>query len=256
MNGQLYRECELKFKISNQKVENDLYKLILEKGYTYYKAVLQTDFILDTIDYSCKDSNLLFRIREEMDTNSKNSVWIITIKIKGRSKNFQDNYEIEFPVDGLENIKHDLVVDVLKGTTSIKLSSHIFRCNNVENLIYDLIQTGFSEYSVMQKKRSYYKGSNSNVMFDIFPEPIGKFLEIETFNEHDLYETVKLLNLRQEEMEQRNYGKIVLDKNRYCIFESEFTMRTRVGKNVDFYKFIMNVVNRYINTNERIEEYK
>ncbi len=92
MNGELYRECELKFKISNQEVENDLYKLILEKGYTYYKTVLQTDFILDTKDYSCKDSNLLFRIREEMDTNNKNSVWIITIKIKGRSKDFQDNY--------------------------------------------------------------------------------------------------------------------------------------------------------------------
>lgn len=138
----------------------------------------------------------------------------------------------------------------MKGTTSIKLSSHIFRCNNVENLICDLIQSGFSEYSIMQKKRSYHKGSKSNVMFDIFPEPIGKFLEIETFNEHDLYETVKLLNLRREEMEQRTYGKIVLDKNRYCIFESEFTMRTRVGKNVDFYRFIMNVVNKYKNTNE------
>ena len=250
MNNSMRRECELKYKILNEEVKNKLYKIIRQNGYTCSKSVLQTDIILDTNEYLCKKNNILFRFREEVDINTKDVFFLVTIKIKGISKEVQDNYEIEFIIDGYYNKSHDLAINELEKVTLTKLPSDIFVDKSIENIIFRLFESGFIKYSILQKKRKYYKGNGSPIMFDVFPDSIGMFLEIESSNVNELYNTIELLDLRREKMEKRTYGKIVLEKNQMCVFDKQFLMNSMLGYNLDFCDLVKSIAKRYRNCKE------
>lgn len=244
MNNGLVRECELKYKIQNTNIGHTLLDDILNNEFIFLGNCIQTDFILETRKHLCRKNNLLFRIRQEVDPISKNIFLLITLKIKGMSKDFQDNYEIEYrPMDSVIDQNLFLVINELESKTKIKLSpDYLFGCS-FEKILSYLFKSGFSEYGVLQKKRRYYKKNNVLITIDVFPDIIGTFLEIEASNENDLYKTVDLLNLRRKEMERRNYGKIILEKYKICIFQEHLFMNSDTKQSLEFNAF-MNLVMR------------
>ncbi len=244
MNNELFRECELKFKIQNENIEYNLLNNILNNGFIFSGNCIQTDFILDTNKHLCRKNNLLFRIRQEVNPINKNAFLLITLKIKGISKDFQDNYEIEYrPMELVNDQNLILIINELESNAKIKLNPDYLLGNNFENMLSYLFKSGFSEYGVLQKKRRCYTKNNILITVDVFPDTIGTFLEIEASNESDLYKTVDLLNLSRKEMERRNYGKIILEKHKICIFQEHLFMNSDTKESLEFKSF-MNLVMR------------
>lgn len=223
MNNDLYRECELKYKIQNKAVKNEKLELMLENGYIFSSEVIETDYIFDTKEYLCKKNNLIFRMRNKMDIKSKSSFLVFTLKIRGMSNSFQDNYEIEFHSQNMNKQNIKLMIGMLQKKVGIELREKFFWENSAENILFYLRSSGFSECGIMQKKRSYYIGNNSLITFDVFPNTIGTYLEIEASNENDLFKIVEMLKLKKTELEKRNYGQLILKMNSKIVFEDEKT---------------------------------
>lgn len=243
MKKDLYRECELKFRIKSNDQENKLLELIHKEGYIFNANVIETDFILDTKERLCKQSSLLFRIRNRIDIKSKKNSVFITIKIKGKSNEFQDNYEIEFSPQDVSNENIDLAIDVLVKITGISIVKTDLMGDNLQNILRHLFQVGFSNYEIMQKKRKYYIGSFSQITLDKFPNNIGSYIEIEAINEDNLYKTVQLLGLKMDEMEKRNYGKLILETNKKnCIFEDAIFWDDHTEKYINVDRFMLYVI--------------
>lgn len=218
LDNNLYRECELKYKIKDNKVKLEKTKLILENGYEFSGEVIETDFIFETKDYLCKKNHLLFRVRIESNLENNDSFILFTLKIKGMSTSFQDNYEIEINSRSPEVHNIELLIYELQNKVGIKLLEKVFWEKNIKNILLYLQASGFSEYSIMQKKRSYFVGINSLITIDVFPESIGTYLEIEASNEGNLYKVVEILKLNKTDMEKKNYGQLVLKRNKKIVF--------------------------------------
>lgn len=231
------RECELKYRINN-KTKDKLVQKLVANDFQCVKSNTETDFILDTEDRLCRDAGILFRIRIESskEENQKSRI-IITIKKKRNvlivqnndgniafqeNNKFQDNTEIEFEVNSSKSNDITIGVEILKKATGCFVPEDDLRNGSVEILIKKLSQLGFSHIEILQKKRIYYKKNQVVVTIDHFPYIVGDFIEIETYNENDLYETVELLDLKSDELEHRSYGELILENtNGRCFFSDK-----------------------------------
>lgn len=240
MEREIYRECELKFKIKSNEEEDKLLALMNRYGYIFNADVIETDFIMDTAERLCKQNHILFRIRNRINTNNiQNNVVLVTIKIKGNSDEFQDNYELEFTPNGINNKNIDYAIDVIKKMTGVQIVREDFAGSNLKNILCRLFQIGFFKCEIIQKKRRYYVGSLSQITLDRFPDNNGSYLEIEADNEDGLYDTVRLLGLKVEDMENSNYGKLLLETNKKnCVFDDEVFWDANTGKYINVDKFI------------------
>lgn len=219
------RECELKYRINNFRKDKLIQKLVAN-DFKYIKNIVETDFILDTENRLLKHADMLFRIRIESSKELQKSCTLITIKQKRNllivqnnssdnvvqeQNKFQDNTEIEFEVNSGKDNETAIGVEILKKKTGCLVSEDDFNNGSAEIIIKRLSKLGFSHVEILQKKRIYYKQNQVVVTIDHFPDTIGDFVEIETYNENDLYETVELLDLKSDDLEYRNYGKLILE---------------------------------------------
>lgn len=218
------RECELKYRTNDNG-----YDLLKQKlpalGFSLGKDIVETDFIFDTEDRLCRNLGILFRIRIESDCKKYLSRILVTVKNKKRNritnnKNinspeipFQDNIEMEFDIYNADVKEVTLCIDCLKNATGCILLRDDFINQSLFRLIHNLYVKGFVHLEIMQKKRVYYNWNNINICLDSFPEQQGKFIEIEAYNETNLYDTVDLLGLSHDNLESRNYGEIILENS-------------------------------------------
>ena len=221
MSKELFRECELKLRIESVQRQEELISVLNNLGYSQSNDITPTDYIVDTVDNSCKENNILFRVRSNIDVE-KGKI-IFTVKIKGDSEKFQDNLEIEVDSCCVDYEQVELLISVIKNSIGIELPKNIFSFTQMPLITKALYNLGFINCSLMQKKRKEYKGKISKVTFDIFPSPIGTYLEIESNNEEMLFETVHLLGLEDKKLEKRNYGQITKElarDKRFIIFNN------------------------------------
>lgn len=206
----MYCECEIKLPIDSVESKNCLIKKLDHAGYLLTDSRMETDVIADTDDCKLRKNGILFRIREER--SASNSRILFTVKVKKKSDSFQVNDEIEmFSDDFRENVMLEIVRIVCR-YTGIEIPTEFFGILTIANVESQLSQLGFHVINVMQKKRVEYRNSASKITFDMFPEPIGSFLEIETYSEASLQETINSLQLDEKKTEKRNYGQIIREK--------------------------------------------
>ena len=82
-----------------------------------------------------------------------------------------------------------------------------------------------------QKSREEYfnKNNNTSVCFDCFPKHIGTYMEIEAFEPELLKQITKQFDIKSEDVEKLNYGKLIQteldkqgipkEKRRICAFD-------------------------------------
>lgn len=213
------KECELKLKLESINDELRIMEKLNSLDYFIESEKLETDFIIDTVNHELKNRKILFRVRN-INIDDKFLI-VFTVKIKGDSKDFQDNLEIETYSNDIivENIEK--MIKILTKQTNKFIDSNIFYMSDIENILEILHSNGYILTEIMQKKRLEYKGAFSNVCVDNFPNNIGTFLEIEANCEENLYKTIDLLKINEKNLEKRNYGKIirnVMKDNKICIF--------------------------------------
>lgn len=201
----VFHECELKLKINNQKVENTLRSCLAKTRFVKTDFRVETDCVLDTEDNAF--GNMLFRLRR-ITRESAESI-LFTVKIKGSSESFQDNMELEITPDDYSFDNANVIVETIQKKTGIHIPVDVFSMKDRESIILRLEKEGIYVKRSTQKKREEFTGEDAKVTFDIFPEPVGTYFEIESDSEENLYATVRKLDLEDFPLEKRNYGQIV-----------------------------------------------
>lgn len=86
-----FHECELKLKIDDSEMENNIVSKIEYEGYVKSEQSIETDYIMETerMDFDKQ----LFRVRSYLSEEKEDLIF--TIKIKGGAGTFQDNMEYE-----------------------------------------------------------------------------------------------------------------------------------------------------------------
>ena len=169
---------------------------------------------------------LRFRVIE----GTQNDV-LITLKIKGKGKEFQDNYEIETLLSDFDINKFNAINNKLSEKAHQTIPFGITSLKTIKDIREYLAQNGFSQHRMFSQKRrmEYMKEEGPKITIDEFPRGIGTFLEIETETPEELFETVQILGLEQKNFEKRNYGEIIKEKQkglpeeerRTCIFDEQ-----------------------------------
>lgn len=200
-----FHECELKLKIDNLKMWEKIMTNVEKEGYIKGEQSIETDYILDT---ERKDfDKQLFRVRNYL--NGKNEELFFTIKIKGGAKTFQDNMEYEICASRCKIDDAEIMSRFVKELTGIAVPERIFFERNTTEALEELRKFGFYIKRVIQKKRNEYIGEKAKIMFDVFPEPVGTYLEIEAGSEKILENEVKRIGVENFPLEKRNYGQII-----------------------------------------------
>lgn len=206
------RECEIKYALHNA-TEKDRFKDYLEKhGFVAEEVRLETDYIPDTPDFLCRKNNLLLRFRNIKKL--KNNDILITLKIgKTNIQGFQDAYEIQYYFSDINKELFDKINERLRSATGISLPIQVHKYKSIEALRNYLFDIGFpSLRTYIEKKRTEYSKRDIHVTFDLFPEKIGNYLEIETQTPEELKRMIEVLKLNPNRLELRDYGDIVKAK--------------------------------------------
>lgn len=215
-----YHECELKLKILDEVEENRLIKVLNELGYSNGRARLEKDFILDNEGASFKKQKVLFRVREITEDNKKKILF--TLKIKGNATDFQDNIEIETFAGNKDEEIIKQIYEYIEKEINVKISNSIFNMNEIADILKELKKIGISPYNVVEKKRIEYIGEKAKVSLDVFPAPVGTYLEIEAGSKENLFNAIEQLGLDKERFDKRNYGKIIAEATNgatQCLFD-------------------------------------
>ena len=159
---------------------------------------------------------------------------LITLKIAGERKGFQDNYEIEYNNTNNAEEKHAEINDVLIKHTGCSLESSLINTSDIFSLISNLADSGFVQCRMLsQKKREVFHINNQKVCIDTFPDPVGRFVELEAYTPDELYALQEQLKLSESYVIKSNYGKIIQDKQlhksgldqRICVFDASLARR-------------------------------
>lgn len=200
-----FHECELKLKIDDSEMENKIVSKIEYEGYVKSEQSIETDYIMET---ERRDfDKQLFRVRSYLSEEKEDLIF--TIKIKGGAGTFQDNMEYEICVSQCEMGDAKTMKNLIKELTGIAVSERVFFERNVIEVLEILRKAGFYIKRVIQKKRNEYVGEKAKIMFDVFPEPVGTYLEIEAGSEEALKNEVKRIGVENLSLEKRNYGQII-----------------------------------------------
>lgn len=202
---QAFHECELKLKIDNHEIEDSLRHCLCKTGFEKTDFRTETDCVLDTADNAF--GNMLFRLRKI--TRDSSESLLFTVKIKGSSASFQDNMELEIAPETYNINDANVIIEAIQKKTGITIPTEVFAMKDRENIFLELEKIGICVQRTTQKKREEFTGNIAKATFDIFPDPVGTYFEIESDSEEKLYETIRMLNLENCPLEKRNYGQIV-----------------------------------------------
>jgi predicted adenylyl cyclase CyaB len=129
--------------------------------------------------------------------------------------------------------------------------------NDLKTLDKMLSKLNVSKKYEVHKLRSIYKSPNKDieVVFDHFPG-LNPYIEIEAKNENQLFDTMKLLNLKEEpmfganEMYRDNYGIIQENPNASLTFETYHDVLVKyINKNLEEFNSIINEQIQFIKLN-------
>ena len=225
-NIQGKRECELKYRLCSIMEELKLIEQIKGMGFNFKSNNLESDYTPDVEGFLCRKNGLMLRFRVLEGT--VNDV-LLTLKIKGSSKEVQDNYEIETLFSQFDENKFAHINNILNEATQCTLDEDIKSRLTMQDIRQYLSQHQFSQYRMFtqKKRKEYVSKTGEKITLDEFPRNIGKFLEIETSTPEELFKIIRMLGLNKDNFEKRNYGEIVKDsqkdlpefQRRTCIFE-------------------------------------
>ncbi len=221
----LYKnELELKYEVIDSKTFEN-YKRVIEKAeFQMRGSFLETDFVPDLANFGCKSKGIVLRYRIV-----KPRRYLLTLKLKGRRHDLQDNIEIEYESCSKDKKPFKEIQRIINSEFSIQLSELVLLKNtiieNTVEIIDYLYSIGFTKCRMLsQKKRTIYTKGEKSFCFDTFPDPIGTYLELEAFNDKDLRELKKVVAsvIELDSCEVKNYGKIIQEKlNSYGIPRSK-----------------------------------
>src|SRR6185312_11145556 len=119
-----FHECEIKYRLATPNDRQRLEKQAKLLGFTCKGTQIETDFLPDTEDFLCRQNNLLLRFRR-IFSNDRSDI-LLTLKVKGRSTVFQENFELEYKFSRINLRVFDQINSILMQATdkTIPVSIH------------------------------------------------------------------------------------------------------------------------------------
>jgi len=231
MTKPLYQnELEAKFKIENEAMKKTYIDRLLEQGFVLSANHLETDFVFDTEDDLCKKNKIILRYRAITGKEG----YLLTMKVEQRNEHFQDYMEMDCKSDDYDFFeKLDEINRVLKKYTGKSLPATEMKIQSATEMITKAQRFGFTKNRMFsQKQRLVYQKDGMSVCFDILPKGFGEYIELEVFENDQLFSLIDFLDIKQNMFERRNYGKLIQDLmakheqsgegRRICVFDSDF----------------------------------
>jgi adenylate cyclase class IV len=221
-----FHECEIKYRISEID-KNNISEELVSKGFALEKKVIETDYTPDVEGFLCRKNNLMLRIR--LISGTQNDC-LVTLKIKQQNNNFQDNLEIEYYDSDFNKSKYEEIKRIIEEKTKYIIPVNISCQNDIDSIMSTMNAAGFTQNRILsQKKRTIYSNGKINVSFDLFPNDIGQYMEIEAGSPESLEKFVTEMNFDSSKIEPLNYGKLIQKKQkslsekdrRICCFEKK-----------------------------------
>lgn len=206
----VFHECEVKYKVGSDGELKGIRRMLLQKGFVFGSIRTEIDFTPDVPGFVCKENGFMIRFRRIVGETSSDI--IVTMKVKGSAKNFQEYFEYEY---ALSSYKPEVFKEInrkLRKITGITLPKEINTTNDFKELVRLLRTSGFSEHRLLlEKVREEYKREDFTIEIDLLPEGIGYYIEIEAGSPERLATLVAELGLPEKDLSTSNYGGILKD---------------------------------------------
>jgi len=208
MDG-FFHECEIKYRLPTGRDQRRIEWQAKQLGFVCEGTQVETDFLPDTEDFLCRQNNLLLRFRR-FRSGSDGDI-LLTLKVKGHATTFQEHFELEYKFSLINEKIFNQINDILRQATSrtLPITIHDFDANHFEQLIAE-IKTVFPAHRILlEKQRTTYTRKDGHMLFDLLPEGIGHYLEIEASSPEKLKRIVDDLNLTGLYVEPLDNGNIL-----------------------------------------------
>lgn len=201
-------ECELKFKIVDKCQNIFLHKKVQDIGAYFEENRLELDYVVDLEQVSEKGKGIMLRIRQIYCHDILQNI-LITLKIQNKSNYCLNNTEVEYNLE-FDNYQEIIKINrILLDALNLQMKFDSFISKDID-IITLLEKEKLLKYTLIySKQREEYRFGTCKILFDSFADSIGNFIEIEAESEEELKKMIKVLNLKYEDGEKRNYGKIL-----------------------------------------------
>jgi adenylate cyclase class IV len=219
---EFFHECEIKYKIEDEVELNGIIELVEQKGFEFVSKNKETDFLPDVEGFLCRKNGILLRFRK-IEGKDKSDI-LVTVKVKGNAKQFQEYHELEYSFQNYNDDIFQKINELTYGITGVKLPQKIHSTDDFNDLVNLVKNTGFTKHRIwLEKIRKKYTRGNEIVTIDLLPEGIGYYLELETDSESKLNKLIKEFELDSDLLETMDYGDILKKHKEGCTEKEQRT---------------------------------
>lgn len=214
------KEIEKKYKINDRSQFENLRKTAISAGLRPVWHAIQRDWVPDFANSEMKNNGVLLRIRNIKLINGIGPQWMVTLKKKSVKSGVHHNLELEADSTCPEKIR--LIEDELKNLLTKRIE--LKKLLEADSEYIQSIGLTLNRM-LLEKNREEFVSEENHVSlsFDILPEPLGLYIELESDNEKSLSIWEKKLNINNLTVVEMDYGELVknLDggNRRILIFE-------------------------------------
>lgn len=206
----MIRECEIKFELHSELEKAGIQRELVKCGARACGARVEIDYVSDTEEYAFRSAGLLIRYRQiEREGESRA---LITLKVKGEGRTFQDNFEYEYDPRTLDGSSdREMIGQIIDVRCGIDLRSLLCDVEDLEMWI-DVSRGVYKMTKIrsfVEKRRDLFRADRFLACIDVFPDPVGTYLELEATSPSLLEEAATRLSLDIALGDPRTYGEIV-----------------------------------------------
>ncbi|MBA3276953.1 MAG: hypothetical protein H0T72_14320 [Chloroflexia bacterium] len=212
------RECEIKIPLASTAFSLEMLYSLARLGAYLHDAREEIDLVLDTGDFAMRNAGLLLRYRRvKFNTDSR---ILVTLKVSpdatSQDRWFQEHAEIEFIGGDTEHARQ--TSEIIRREVSSRTGLTLPVLNPPGTLAewWGRLAKSCGDLAVrslVEKRRVILKGelsgSSWEACLDLFPPPVGPYLEFETTSPHSLELLLERIGVPENVLDARTYGQIV-----------------------------------------------
>lgn len=181
-------------------------------GFEVAYSRTELDYTVDTEGYRCRAHGLIVRFRRVTEEGQQRI--ILTFKRKLRNAGFVDAEESEMFLDDPNWQVWAYINKILRDEVGLVLPDDILGSNDFMTVVEQMFAQGFNHFRILlEKRRTLLRRGDIVATIDELPGQIGRFMELEAYNEEQLRAVIAELGLRDKDMLNMDYGDLIMEYN-------------------------------------------
>ena len=212
------RECEVKIPLMSTAFSLEMLFSLARLGAHLHDTREEIDLVLDTSDFVMRNAGILLRYRR-IKSNTDSHI-LVTLKVSPNAtpqdRWFQEHEEIEFIGGDTEHARQTSEVIRREVSARTRLSLPVLNPPGTLAEWWSRLSVSCGSLAVrslVEKRRVIMKGELSGsaweACLDLFPPPVGPYLEFETTSPQSLELLLERVGVPDDVLDARTYGQIV-----------------------------------------------